>query len=81
MRDKQEVQYVEILADKVYIEYTNNDSGYISFSKARNILKESPKESIRYDCSDNQRALDFINSIPKRISIYEDEKSFLKVRS
>jgi len=77
---KIDVQYVEILADKVYVEYTNYDSDYVSFNKAKNLLKDSPKELIRYNISDNQKALDFINSIPKRTTFQKDGNSYLKAR-
>lgn len=74
------IQYVEILADKVYIEYTDRNSDYISFSKANTLIKESPKELIRYTCVDNQRAIDFVNSVAKRTTVFKDGYSYLKKR-
>jgi len=64
----------------IFNEHSNYDSNYISFSKARNLIKDSSKELIRYNISDNQKAIDFINNISKRTTIYKNGKSYLRVK-
>ena len=60
------IKCLEILADQVYIEFTDNDSDYISYHKAKQIIKESNQVQIPYSLADSQRAIDFIHSIPFR---------------
>ncbi|RLA84698.1 MAG: hypothetical protein DRG78_00640 [Epsilonproteobacteria bacterium] len=47
----------------IYIEYSNNDFEYISFTKAKKlILKEMPK-TLQYNCIDTAKSINFLNSI------------------
>lgn len=81
---KKEIKCIEVLNKDVYIEYSNgydnDDSAYVSFHKARAIIKGSCKELIEYSYTKSQKALDFINSIPYRGTIFKGNKSYLKLK-
>ena len=74
---EKDIKYVEVLGDKVYVEFTDSDSAYVSFSKAKNIIKDSKTKQIPYTCCDSQKAIDFINTIPFKKTVYIDNKSYL----
>ena len=57
------IKYFEALSDSVYIEYENYDSDYFSFSKAKRLLRVDGADKIKYACSDNQKSVDFVNSL------------------
>ena len=61
--NKRKIKYIEALKDSVYIEYTDFDSAYISFTKAKKLLKADGADELRYACSDNQKSVDFINKL------------------
>lgn len=81
MKPVAEVQYVEVMTDQVYIEYTDGDSCYVSFTKAKTLIGNSTKELIGYSIVDSQKALLFINSVPRRTRITKDGKSFLRAKT
>jgi hypothetical protein len=57
------IKYIDIMEKDIYIEYSNYDFEYMSFSKAKKtILKKLPK-SIAYVCNDTTKSIDFLNSI------------------
>lgn len=57
------IKYIDIMEKDIYIEYTNNDFQYISFSKAKSlILKDLPKK-IEYSISNKSKSYDFLNSL------------------
>lgn len=57
------IKYFEALGDSVYVEYENYDSEHISFSRAKRLLRANGADKIKYACTDNQKSVDFVNSL------------------
>lgn len=64
------IKFLELNDNDVTIEYSNNHHEYISYSKAKKIIKESTQEYIKYVNNGSENACKFIDSLPKNISIY-----------
>lgn len=75
-----EIKCLDILKDKVYIEYVNNDSDYISFTIAKERIKRTKQELISYTCVDATRAVDFVNNIPNRHTLLKENKTYLRIK-
>lgn len=73
-----EIKYIEVLSDKVYVEFVNNDSEYMTRRKAKALIKNSDVKRIPYVCCDNKKALDFINSIPFKKMVFNNHVSYLE---
>ena len=59
-----EIKHIEFCSNDVYIEYVDNDSETISYSKAKQILKNSTQKSIPYSLIDSEKSCNFINALP-----------------
>jgi ParB family transcriptional regulator, chromosome partitioning protein len=57
------IKHIEFCSDDVYIEYVDNDSETISYSKAKQILKHSTQKSIPYSLVDSEKSCNFINAL------------------
>ena len=60
---------IEILSNDVYIEYTNGDIQYTSFTQAKKILSKGSYDSIKFSCIDSKRSVDFLNSLLHKYTI------------
>ena len=57
------IKYIDVMEKDIYIEYSNNNFEYISFTKANKlILKELP-DAINYHCADKEKSINFLNSL------------------
>lgn len=66
------IKYIDIMEKDIYIEYSNNDFEYISFTKAKNlILKEFP-HAINYSCADKEKSINFLNSLLNKYKAVEN---------
>ncbi len=64
------IKSLELNDNDVTIEYSNNEHEYISYSKAKKIIKEVDQEYIKYVNNGSENACNFINSLPRNVSIY-----------
>ena len=60
---------IDILKNDVYIEYTDGDIEYISFTKAKQIIYALKQEKFSFSCSDEERSNNFLNLILRRYKI------------
>lgn len=63
---------LDILKNDVYIEYTDRESEYISFTKAKKIVFELSPLSFTYSCVDSRKSVEFLNSLLTRYMIYDN---------
>ena len=68
---------IDILKNDVYIEYTNGDIEYISFTKAKHIIYTSHQETFTFSCVDEEKSNNFLNLLLRR---YRIENSTLLLR-
>lgn len=61
---KRDIRHIEI-SDSIYIEYTDMDCDTVSYSKAKQIIKELQTTEFTYVSNGSEKAHNFINSIPK----------------
>jgi len=61
--------YIEILQNDVYIEYSNGDVQYLSFTKAKHLIYLSHQEQFRFFCVDHEKSNNFLNSLLARYKI------------
>lgn len=73
-----EIKYIEVLSDKVYVEFVNNDSEYMTRKKAKELIRNSNVKRIPYVCCDSEKALDFINSIPFKKMVFINDVTYLE---
>lgn len=57
------IKYIDIMEKDIYIEYSNNDFEYISFTKAKKIILKKLPKALLYNCTDTKKSIDFLNSI------------------
>jgi len=55
--------YIDILKSDVYLEYTNRDFEYISFTKAKKLIFQYLPTTIQYECIDSEKSVDFLNKL------------------
>ena len=60
---------IDILKNDVYIEYTNGDIEYVSFTQAKKTIILNSASSITYECVDNEKSVTFLNSLLTRYYI------------
>jgi len=68
---------IDILKNDVYMEYTDGDIEYISFTKAKQIIYATQQETFTVSCADEERSNNFLNSLLRR---YKIENSTLLLR-
>lgn len=80
---KEHIKIINVDNDNVLIEYTDLSSEKVSFSKAKNIIKDCIQQSIIYTYTNTKKSIDFINKIPKRIPISNgiDNINYLVLKS
>lgn len=57
------IKYIDIMAKDVYIEYSNGDFEYLSFTKTKNLIKREQPHELKYNCADVEKSLKFLNTI------------------
>ena len=56
----------------IYLEYSNGDFKYLSFTKAKNlILKELPNV-LNYNCADKEKSITFLNTLLMKYKIMDN---------
>jgi len=63
---------IEILSNDVYIEYTNGDIQYVSFTQAKKILSKKSPNSIKFFCVDSKPSVDFLNNLLHKYEVFND---------
>lgn len=64
--DKQ-IKHIEVCESSIYIEFTDFTCETLSYSKAKEFIKNSKQQEIPYQiCSSKEKAFDFINNMPNR---------------
>lgn len=63
---------IDILKNDVYIEYTDGNIEYISFTKAKQVIYSLSQDKFIFSCSDNERSNKFLNSLLGRYRIEHD---------
>ena len=62
------IKYIDIMIKDIYIEYSNGGSQYISFTKAKNLIKKELPSEIKYNCADEEKSINFLNTL---LTIYK----------
>lgn len=63
---------IEISKSDVYIEYTNRDFEYISFTKAKKIIFNTLSVEFKYSCIDSEKSVNFLNSLLTKYLLRSD---------
>ena len=62
-----EIKHIEVCESSIYIEFTDFTSETLSYSKAKEFIKNSKQEKIPYQIySSTQKSCDFVNNMPNR---------------
>ncbi len=69
---KKKIFCIEILQNDVYIEYTDGDVEYISFTKAKKMIYLSHQEQFRFSCVDDEKSNNFLNNLLARYKMDHD---------
>jgi len=77
-----ELVLIEIIADSVYVQFSDNDSDYVSFTKAKELIKNSSNPSIEFFSAgaNSERAMNFINNVPFRTRSFCNDRAYLKLK-
>ena len=65
----EQVRLIEIGSKDVYLEYSNGDVEYLSFTNAKKKIYKLCSDKINYSCVDTQKAVDFLNSLLARYKV------------
>jgi hypothetical protein len=71
------IKTVEILNDKIYLEFMNGDSDFYSYSRAKKLIFNELPNSINIGCVDTDRAVKFLNILGTKY-YREKDKLFIK---
>lgn len=71
-----EIFYIDILKNDVYVEYSTREFEYVSFTKAKKLIKEHRPKTLPYFCTDHRRSVDFLNSLS---TIYNNKGNKLEL--
>lgn len=71
------IKYIDIMIKDIYIEYTNGDFKYISFTKAKNLIKKEQPSELKYNCADEEKSINFLNTL---LSIYKTDGDTLVLK-
>ena len=69
---KKKILCIEILQNDIYLEYTNGDIKYLSFTKAKLIIYASHQEQFKFSCVDHEKSNTFLNTLLARYKIDHD---------
>lgn len=69
---EKKILHIEILHQDVYIEYTNGEIEYASFTKARKVIYSSNQAQFKYSCVDSEKSNVFLNTLLARYKISQD---------
>lgn len=47
----------------IYIEYSNGDFEYLSFTKAKNLILRELPNVLNYTCVDKEKSINFLNNL------------------
>lgn len=56
-----QIKFIDIMEKDIYIEYTNGDSEYISFTKAKKLIYKKLPTNIMYNCANSEKSVTFLN--------------------
>jgi hypothetical protein len=62
---------IEISKSDVYVEYTNQNYEYVSFTKAKKLIYTAMPSKINYSCVDDAKSVQFLNSLLPRYKLME----------
>lgn len=57
----------------IYIEYSNGEFEYISFTKAKKLILTYLPTIFLYNCIDSEKSINFLNSILKKYKIIDNQ--------
>jgi len=60
---------IEISKNDVYIEYSDSNFEYISFTKAKKIILKELPDVINYACVDKEKSINFLNILLNKYKI------------
>lgn len=60
---------IDILKNDVYVEYTDGEIEYVSFTKAKKIISLHQPITMSYACIDNEKSVSFLNSLLTKYAI------------
>jgi len=63
---------IEISKSDVYIQYTNMEFEYVTFTKAKRILFAILSPTLKYSCVDNEKSVNFLNQLLTKYVLCED---------
>ena len=73
------ILYIDVLDDCVYIESIDHISHYYSYHKTKQLIRRCGNNTIKYECVDSQRAVDFLNKLPGySLSAIDNEQCLVK---
>ena len=55
----------------IYIEYSNGDFEYLSFTKAKNLILRELPNVLNYTCVDKEKSINFLNTLLMKYKIID----------
>ena len=56
----------------IYIEYSNGDFEYLSFTKAKNLILRELPNVLNYTCVDKEKSTNFLNTLLMKYKIIDN---------
>ena len=56
----------------IYIEYSNGDFEYLSFTKAKNLILRELPNVLNYTCVDKEKSINFLNTLLMKYKIIDN---------
>jgi hypothetical protein len=67
------IKYIDVMEKDIYIEYSNGEFEYISFTKAKKLILTYLPTIFLYNCIDSEKSINFLNSILKKYKIIDNQ--------
>jgi len=66
------IKYIDIMEKDIYIEYSNGDFEYLSFTKAKNLILRELPNVLNYTCVDKEKSINFLNTLLMKYKIIDN---------
>jgi len=66
------IKYIDIMEKDIYMEYSNGDFEYLSFTKAKNLILRELPNVLNYTCVDKEKSINFLNTLLMKYKIIDN---------
>jgi len=66
------IKYIDIMEKDIYMEYSNGDFEYLSFTKVKNLIFKELPNVLNFNCADKEKSINFLNTLLSKYKIVDN---------